>query len=282
MHFVALGLLALSCASLGTPALAAAADPPARAVSLGAEPEKPLGETAKPDPERARAAQEKLRRGIELFEKGEYEQAIDALKAGYAIEPRTEFLYALGQSERRRGNCVKAVEYYKQFLAANPPERQAEATRVHVERCERVVEDMRKSLPGALEPTAPATTENTTPGTLPNREVDSAGPAPWYKDWVGGALCGAGLVSVGLGTMFMLNANGALDGANTYGAHVAAAEDGKSQRLLGTVLLGAGGGLIAGGILRYVLHSRGGAQTTVAPTAMGSGRSIAVAISGAF
>src|SRR5262249_53584962 len=68
----------------------------------------------------SKAAQAHFDRGTALCEQGLHEQAIAELKAGHTLEPHPAFLYAMGQCERKRGDCEKASEYYKAVIAARP------------------------------------------------------------------------------------------------------------------------------------------------------------------
>ena len=58
-----------------------------------------------------------LQAGMKLYEEEHYVEAIAELRAGLAIDPQPDILYALGQAERKRGDCKRAVEYYQSCLA---------------------------------------------------------------------------------------------------------------------------------------------------------------------
>src|SRR5262249_41992265 len=73
-------------------------------------------------------------RGRALFEEGKYEEAIGQLLLGQSREARPEFLYALAQCERRRGNCGAAIAYYREFLALLP--RARDLVQPHIAHCE--------------------------------------------------------------------------------------------------------------------------------------------------
>ena len=74
-------------------------------------------------------------RGLERFAARDYAGAIADLEAGYAIEPRREFLFAEGQAKRLAGDCKGAVALYQRFLATNPTAVQANATQIALGRC---------------------------------------------------------------------------------------------------------------------------------------------------
>ena len=77
-----------------------------------------------------------LRLGLERYEHGNLIGAIEAFERGYAVEPRPEFLFALGQAHRRRGDCDRADRYFGEFLATGPSAGQADAARGQLARCE--------------------------------------------------------------------------------------------------------------------------------------------------
>lgn len=77
-----------------------------------------------------------FRQGQQLFLEKHYADAAKELAAGYALDPRTEYLYALGQAYRLAGQCDKAIEVYKKYLRSTPGQRQLAATQKNIERCE--------------------------------------------------------------------------------------------------------------------------------------------------
>src|SRR5262249_34291360 len=87
------------------------------------------GDTMKPE------AEALYTRGMQLYNAGKIAEAKVELRAGQAIDPRPEFLYALGQCERNLKNCARATEYYQEFLATLPPEQQRKLARMQLERC---------------------------------------------------------------------------------------------------------------------------------------------------
>jgi hypothetical protein len=81
------------------------------------------------------AAMEHLVRGSKLYDQGHYDEAIAELKAGYALEARPDFLYALGQAERKRGDCKAAVAWYQRYVESGPSTQRTVATLVQIDRC---------------------------------------------------------------------------------------------------------------------------------------------------
>lgn len=78
-----------------------------------------LGATAHAQPGDTRVDQH-LARVRALYDQGDFVHARDELLAAYAIEPRPELLFALGQVEINLGHYQAAIDYYQRFLATGP------------------------------------------------------------------------------------------------------------------------------------------------------------------
>jgi hypothetical protein len=181
-------------------------------------------------------AREHLERGVVHYEAKRYEAAIAEFKAGYALEPRRELLFAWAQAERLRGNCAGAVGLYRKVLEQAPSPEQARVTSYHLERCQALV------------------------------------PEPWYRDVVGGVLCGSGAASLGLGVVFIVLSVGTendAEQATTYRDYRDRVDDAKLQRTLGIAGVTVGAALITGGVLRYVWHGAPEAQVVAEPDRAG-------------
>src|SRR5690349_9802171 len=81
------------------------------------------------------AAKKKLDAGMRYYNAQRYAEAAEELQAGYVIDPRPEFLYALGQAQRMGGNCRAAITAYKSFLGTGPSPSQAGAAETHITAC---------------------------------------------------------------------------------------------------------------------------------------------------
>lgn len=229
-----------------------------------------------------------LRRGVEFYAEKQYELAIIEFRAGYGIDPRPEFLFALAQAERLSGDCASAVVYYQRFLDTGPDANQTEAARINMRRCTRALESApRQSRPRADARTlaeAEEASEPAPPVTPPMTAVPSA-PAPWYRDPVGMGLLGGGVVSLVASGLFLDAKAGAeadARDADDYGAYVAHIERARSRRNLALVTGGIGAALLTGAIIRYVTRDDGDERhstTVVAVPAEGGG---IVGLSGSF
>ena len=59
---------------------------------------------------------------------GRFRDALNELMLAYALEPKPELLYAIAQVHVKLGECPQAITFYERFLASNPkPEHAARA-----------------------------------------------------------------------------------------------------------------------------------------------------------
>ncbi|HVR61962.1 MAG TPA: hypothetical protein VMU50_08690 [Polyangia bacterium] len=195
----------------------------------------PPADAAPPMSEAARAHYD---RGLALFAAKDYRAAIAELAAGFAIEPRREFLFAEAQAQRLGGDCRGAVALYQRFLATEPPAIQVSAAQVGLARC---AQQMATAPPPApLIPTpAPA---------VPAPSVDRG---PWYRDAAGGVLLGAGIVAAGVGAGLVISAADATNTGVTYDDYSQKRASIERRWNIGAVALAAGAVLAGAGVFRY-------------------------------
>ena len=137
-------------------------------------------------------------RGLERFSARDYAGAIADLEAGYAIEPRREFLFAEGQAKRLAGDCKGAVALYQRFLATNPHAVQANATQIALGRCAQHLADHPEVV--VVEP--------------PRQPPPPPPPPPkWWRDPYGLGFTGAGVAAISVGVGFIAASYAARDDA---------------------------------------------------------------------
>jgi tetratricopeptide (TPR) repeat protein len=180
-------------------------------------------------------------RGLERYTARDYAGAIADLEAGYAIEPRREFLFAEGQAKRLAGDCKGAVALYQRFLATRPPAVQANATQIALGRCAQHLADHPEIV--VVQPPRPPPPP----------------PPKWWRDSWGLGLTGAGVAGIGLGIGFIAASYSAQDDAassrtlDPYSGHWSTAE---SRWRIGVGALTLGTALTAVGVTRFVLVRR--------------------------
>lgn len=65
-------------------------------------------------------ANEHFAKASVAHKEGRYADAMVELEAAFALDPRPELLYALGQLSVKLGRCPDAISYYRRFLATHP------------------------------------------------------------------------------------------------------------------------------------------------------------------
>jgi len=212
----------------------------------------PLASAAPSTPE-AKAA---FDRGVAAYTQGDYPAASEALGQSYALEPDVETLFAWAQTERKLDRCDKASELYGKLLATDLPEENKAAIRAKLEEC--------KTILGAQKPVEPVpAAPEPAPMPPPVDRSEPAGPEgrAWWKDPVGGALVGVGVVGLGVGGYFLLSARSLdadKDSAPTYGEFQRLEDQAASRGTLGVIAMTGGAALLVGGIVWYA--TRGEAE----------------------
>jgi len=183
--------------------------------------------------------------GLRLYGDHDFPAAIREFEAGFALEPRREFLFGEAQAYRLAGDCARAVPLYERFLGSGPSALQVDATRLALDRC------ARRPPPKAAPPAVPA------PAAAPPIVPPRAERAPWWHDrWALGAL-GAGLATTGVGLGFVIAAHSAADQANGAGTMRYADYNrlwdlADHRQTIGVATMAAGGALLAAGAFRLV------------------------------
>ena len=238
-----------------------------------------------------RSARMTFDRAVKAYAGGKFKQASDLFARSYKQESDPDALFGWAQAERKLGHCDKAVELYERLLASNMPAENKQAVHEPMEECKTALETARpkpetKPVPEVKpeprpEPPPPAAPPPETPP-----EAKPSGPPPtttvrvegrsWWKDPVGDAFVGLGVVGLGVGTALWIsshNAESDAAAANNYFDAKALAVRAKDRGEQGTVAVAAGGGLVVLGILWYAMHRESDHVVSgwVAPTSGGLG-----------
>jgi tetratricopeptide (TPR) repeat protein len=209
-------------------------------------------------------ARRHLERGLGHYNQKDYDKALVELKKGQKIDPRPEFLYALGQVYRAKGNCAEAMKHYEAFLETAPPPKQAEAARSNIERCQELLAPPKPAPPPEPPPPVVAPPPPTSePPPLAIRR-------PWYRNWTAHALVAGGVATLVTGAVVWQQGRLTIDrawSAGTYASYESRSRDLSSADAMqksGVALMAVSGGLFIAGALTYVLLRPTERRTSVA------------------
>jgi tetratricopeptide (TPR) repeat protein len=216
-------------------------------------------------------AYEHLKKGLDAYKAKDYDRAVVEFEAGYALEPRKEFLFAWAQAERLRGRCAKAIDLYQRYIDSGPSESQMEAARVNQQRCR---EALAQPVPTPAPPPPPPSEGSAgdddrvgakvrgdgAAGALGDRDGERRTTSPaWWRDPWGAGLVGLGVVSLGVGLGYQLAAGTSEDAANraaTYDDYAHFLAESGDRRTVSAVAYGAGAALVVAGVVRYAIVGR--------------------------
>ena len=196
--------------------------------------------------DRSDEAKAHVAKATQAHKERRYDDARVELEAAYALTPKPELLYALGQVNAKLGRCAEAAASYRQFAASQSDPQVPKVVEQAITAC----------TPAAPPATAPAAP----PATEPAARSE---PRPWYHDKLGDGLVLGGVVLGILGILEYGAARSDLDAAENHASTTTLAryhqlvDDARGERMTAIVLIGSGSLLIAAGIAHYVLHDRG-------------------------
>lgn len=199
------------------------------------------------------------------YKAARYDEAVAELRLARAADPQPQYLWAMAQAYRFSGECLKAIDLFGEYLRTGPKPDATKATQIAIDDCEATLAaaasappSPQLSAPAAAPPPPPPPSE-----PLVIREVQRVHTRelyiPWYRDWQGDVLAGAGVATLLVGAGALLVASGDEDNAAaaaTYDAHDRALRSRDRAETIGTVALVAGGALVAGALVRYALRPK--------------------------
>jgi len=240
-------------------------------------------------------------KATKAHKEGRFEEARVELEAAYALDPRPDLLYAIGQVYAKLGKCDEATTFYKHFGAAQHDPKIAKVVDQAIAACKPASEPTTAPPPPSDKPSpAKLTTDKPAPLTdkpapvmnQPAPTADKPAPvtprpqpfaqtkpapapgaaqqrSPWYKDKLGDGLVLGGVVATVVGFVEYRGALADLDAAEnrttttSLDRYNELVDSAHGKRMVSVVLVGAGGALITAGILHYVLHDRTAEVRTV-------------------
>jgi len=211
----------------------------------------------------APAEPDHLAAAVDAYGARDYERAVTEFQAAYAASASADALFGWAQAERLSGDCPSAVVLYRRLLEGALAPAQQAAAQQNLERCERAL----GTSPTPAGPTTAATT-TVTPTVAAASTGEAAATSAgvpvrdgkaWYRDTWGGVLTGTGVGLLALSWGFHVSAQGVRAEADDAYAYqdferLHARADGRDTVAAVSALLGAG--LVAGGVVRYVLVRR--------------------------
>ena len=73
--------------------------------------------------------------GAQYAADGKYDDALRELELAYRETATPQLLYAMGRVHALRGDCVRALDHFRRFLATAPGPRSTEAANAEIARC---------------------------------------------------------------------------------------------------------------------------------------------------
>jgi tetratricopeptide (TPR) repeat protein len=238
---------------------------------------------ARAEPSTKAQAKQHFKQGKALQDAGKYDDAVAEYRAAYDLDQRPEMLFNIAQVYRLGNHKQPAIDYYQQYLAAQPDGPGAREARQWIAELARQIEADRPlpSEPAKPEPPPIVPLSSPPPRSEPEPRALTATRSSPQLRITGLATAGAGAIALGFGVVFGIKARSAADTISNHQGlwtdderHTF--EDG--QRANRTMIIGyvAGGALVAtGGVLYYL-----GARTHVVPVT--GVRTAGLAVQGRF
>lgn len=228
-------------------------------------------------------AKERFDKGSAHYNLGEYDKAITEFKEAYRIEPRPQFLWAIAQSHRLKGDYAAAIRGYEAFLRAGPTQSGAALALEQITLCQTKL----ANAPAPESPPPPAQ-----PSVIvksPEAATAPRTPPPaqrWRGDLAGHALLWTGVAALVAGGALLVIGDVSIAGVasqETYGGYLDARGNARTLQYAGIGLLAGGGALAASGLIRFGVvadHERKGRVPSVSGSVTPTGAALWVA--GAF
>ncbi len=216
--------------------------------------------------------------GVQFFAEGKLDDALRELELAYRDEPDPNLLFALGRVHSARGDCVRAIDHYRRYLATQPGQKGADAADAAIEKCEQVE-------PATLRPAGEGDPPTATPTEPPIVAPRPSPPPSFARAMIHDRFVQVGLVAgvVAAGTFVFALRTACWDGVCEgirYDEFLDRRDLAPKLGVASAVLGGVAGALIVTGVVRYAMRDTDEArfEASVAPTADGG----AVVVSGRF
>ncbi len=221
----------------------------------------------------------------EAFDAEDYDQASAHLKAAYALEPDPKLLYAWGLAEESGGHYRAAMSLYEEFLEQAPNSAVAGKARANLLNCRARALELGEdpdARPGSETPPDDPVVDETPPAPTPEKERPAR---PLEGEWIAPTLLGVGAaLAVAGGVVMGVGRARASDSANapTEDAYFTELDGARPVYYGGVGTLAAGGLLVAGGAIRYIIVARRGAEPKTEASAVVSPHGFGLSFRGRF
>ena len=232
---------------------------------------------ASPKDEQARQLYDE---GLEASNEQDWDRAVERFKASFEIEENPLSLFGLAQATRHTAGCRDAVPLYKRFMRMVPEGSQPYdyAREALVDCATEMAEEEDDPDPDEdvdLDPIVPPPDADQDPvEDDPPRKKRNRKDRPWHRDPLGGVLVGVGAATAAAGGTILIVAEVQNNTqAENYELMMQRNDRIKSMRVAGAVVLGVGGALLIGGVVRWaVLGAKQNRSRTAVLPAFGPGQ----------
>ena len=222
------------------------------------------------------SAADHARRAQVNYDLQNWSLAIQEFHSAYAIEQKTDYLWGLAQAHRLAGDCAAAIKTFKAYRRSDLTANQSTAAELQITKCEAEIE--KKEAEAAVEArkaaeAQPAAVVAPRVAAPPPGATDRPAPAAalekkhFYLDVFGDTLFVGGAAAAGVGIYFLLRGSSDMVASTsnpTYRQYDSAVDHASAEQTTGGVLLGVGGALIAGSIVRWLTMGSGSTEARAA------------------
>ncbi len=200
-------------------------------------------------------AQKHLEVAAAAYKEKRWQDVLDALNKAYALDPRPEVHFSLGQVYVKMGRCPDAIVAYEQFIASKPGGDAVGMAKEAIDACKAAAVVTPDPPPVEPQPELPPTPPPVDPTPPPVQPPVKDTTGLWYQDKVGVALVGGGAAATLVGITFYALAKGALSDAEdaaTYGKQQNLYDSAKTRRAVSVVFTVGGLAAIGAGVYYYM------------------------------
>lgn len=213
-----------------------------------------------PTPADIEAAKAMHAAAVQLFDRGEYDRAIENWRDTYKVHCTAHaVLLNVASAYENKGDKESAIAALEAYLRRSPDAPDAAST-------QKRIEELKQSIPPKIETPPPTATPSVRPPPPPPPKFERPyGHKPWIAVGAGGFALVAGAVLLPVGLSSVSDAEDACGPTHACKKSQADIADkgnaGRVQIIVGDIALGVGAAAIAGGLAWQFLFNKARAQT---------------------